>query len=106
VKPSLELSGGGADPFEADGVQKWADVVFGLRVNYDLTERWYVQTFGDVGGGASKVQWQAYAGAGYSFVDWFGLQAGFRIVGVNYNRDDFKFKVNTQGFNFGLNFRI
>ena len=84
----------------------WADPVAGLFIRNDINDRWFVELTGDVGGGVSIVSWQLYGAVGYNFARWFGLFAGYRLLGVNYDRDGFLFKVITQGLLGGLRFTI
>ncbi len=99
------LQGGGI----LGGVQKdsstaWADPVVGVYVRNDINDRWFVEFAGDVGGGVSKITWQVYGAVGYAISDWFGLSAGYRFLGVDYDRDDVVFDVVTQGLLLGARF--
>jgi len=104
VSSDVELHGGTLNGFEKDFDRAWADAVAGLYVRNDISERWFVESLGDVGAGASRLTWQVYGATGYSFNDWFGLSLGYRFVGVDYDRDDFVFDVVTSGFLLGLRF--
>jgi hypothetical protein len=108
VHPALKLSSDfeNLGPFEADPVETWADFVVGARVRYDINEKWYVQGLADIGGGASKLAWQVFGLAGYRIKDWMGLEVGFRYLGVDYDKDDFRFDMKVDGLTIGLNFHI
>ncbi len=106
LHPEIRLSGGVAPSFETDPVETWADFVVGARLRYDITDTWYLRALGDVGGGVSKVQWQGFIGGGYSFKDWFGLEVGYRSIGVDYDHNGFIFDVIVHGIQFGFNFRM
>lgn len=106
IDTELELSGGVAAPFSGEQTIRWADPVFGFRLGYAITDRWFVQAIGDVGGGVAKYEWQALGATGYRFTDWFALQGAYRIVGVKYVKDGFTFDQNVSGPLFGLTFRI
>lgn len=84
----------------------WADFVAGLDLNYDITERWFVESAFDVGGGTSKVTWQVYGGTGYNFKEWFGLSIGYRYIGVDYDKDGFLFDATLHGLLIGFKFRL
>jgi len=84
----------------------WADPVFGLGIGYDITDRWFVESMLDVGGGVSKFTWQLYASTGYRFRDWLALTAGWRYVGVDYARDGLTFDATVDGLLIGLKFTL
>ena len=94
------------EDIEKDFSRAWPDPVFGVSLRYDITDRWFVRGVADVGGGVSRVTWQTYGATGYQFTDWFGLSAGYRLLGVDYNRDGFEFDVIMQGLLLGFEFRI
>lgn len=94
-----------ANTSSGGGVITWADPIFGLKVGYDITDKWKVRAVGDVGGGVSKVSWQAMLGGGYQFTDWFALDAVYRVMGVDYRpHDGEKFQLKLNGLVFGFNF--
>jgi hypothetical protein len=82
--------------------ESWGDVVVGTRLRYAITDKWRVTFLGDVGGGASRVDWQIFGGLGYDFNRYVGLTAGYRILGVNYNRGGFIYDTTQQGLLLGL----
>ena len=42
---------------------------------------------------------------GYDFKRWFGLTAGYRILGVDFERDGFVYDIVQSGLLLGFNFR-
>jgi hypothetical protein len=106
IDVNLGVTGGIADGAQTQGQRAWADPVFGVHLRNNITEAWYVDFLGDVGGGVSDITWQVYASAGYNFVDWFALSVGYRFVGVDYNQDGFDYDVIMQGLLVGLHFTI
>ena len=110
VSTQIEFRGSGLPqplwppPLNVDITPTWADFVVGARLRYNITDRWYVQSIADVGGGSSKVSWQYYLGGGFGFTDWFGLDLGYRIVGVDYQKDGFEFDAKVHGFQIGFQF--
>jgi hypothetical protein len=84
----------------------WADPVFGVHIRNEITEKWYIEFFGDVGGGVSDISWQVAAAVGYRFTSWVALTVGYRLLGVDYDRDGFEFDIITQGLLTGLRFTI
>lgn len=84
----------------------WADFVVGLALGYEITDRWFIESMADVGGGDSKVTWQIYGSTGYRFKDWFALTVGYRYIGVDYDERGFKFDSTLSGMLVGLKFTL
>jgi len=103
IDANLEFNPSG--PRVADDTA-WADFVAGLMLSYYITERWFIEATGDVGGGSSKVTWQIYGGTGYNLREWVGLSIGYRYIGVDYDKDGFLFDSTLQGLLVGFKFRL
>jgi len=76
----------------------WVDPVIGLRTRTYLTDWLFIVARGDIGGfGAnSELTWQALGGVGFQVSRWFGVFAGYRSLGYNYDQG-FEYNVNTHG---------
>jgi len=85
------------------GSETWADAIVGLRTRWDITERWNVSFFGDIGGfvGASEFTGQALAFGGYRF-DLFGERDANAIVGYRMLYDDYVSGSDSDRFVFDL----
>lgn len=62
----------------------WTDFIVGVRGGVDLTEKWELTGFADIGGfdGGDDTSWQLYGGANYRFTDhWVGT-LGYRYVSI------------------------
>jgi len=94
----------GGPQFEPNKV--WADFVAGVDLNYDITNRWFIEAVTDVGGGASKVTWQIYGATGYNVKEWLALSAGWRYTGVKHDRDDFLFDAKLSGLLVGIKLKM
>ena len=53
---------------------------------------------GDGGGGGSRDTWQAYTSLGYDAWSRWRLGTGYRVLAVNYDRNDFLFDTRSEGF--------
>jgi hypothetical protein len=86
----------------------WVDPIIVLRSNHVFKEKWLLNLRGDIGGFGigSKFAWQAQAYGGYRFSELFQLTAGYRIISIDYNKDNFVYDVNTYGpvLRLGFNF--
>jgi hypothetical protein len=94
-----------AGPLVAGGTTKvWTDAIVGTRVRYAITEKWRVAFTADIGAGNSNLDWQVLGSVGYMFNPYFGLTAGYRILGVDYESNFFKYDVRQSGLLLGFNF--
>ena len=103
---SFETGGPGAPvPFSGKLNESWADGIVGVRWRLPITKKWQVSAYGDIGAGAAKLDWSVGGNVGYYFNQYVGLTAGYRVNGVNYEKDGFLFDVRMNGFLLGLNLR-
>lgn len=63
LKSRLDLTG---YPKISDSGDVW-DAIVGLKGRVNLTEKWYIPFYGDIGTGDSDLTWQAFAGIAYKF---------------------------------------
>jgi hypothetical protein len=61
-----------------DSGSNW-DAIIGTRGAVDLTEKWHLFGYLDIGTGDSDLTWQALAGIGYKF-KWFHVNAAYRYL--------------------------
>jgi opacity protein-like surface antigen len=101
----LTDNGGPLAPRSGEGTTTWADPVFGLKVNYDITDKWSVRAAADVGGGVSKVSWQVLGGGAYNVNDWLAIDVIYRAMGVDYQPSGDKFVLSLNGLAAGVTFR-
>jgi hypothetical protein len=106
VDTDISFNGGLLAGVERDDSATWVDAVVGLRGNYFFTKEIYVTGWGLVGGGGADVDWDVGAGLGYKFNDTVSAVAGYRAIGVNYDKDDFVFDVVQQGPIVGVAFHF
>ncbi|MEN8693034.1 MAG: hypothetical protein AB1Z20_23455 [Desulfobacterales bacterium] len=76
---SLDALGLRAD----DSGSNW-DAVIGARGAVDLTEKWYLFGYLDIGTGESDLTWQGLGGVGYRF-KWFDLVGVYRYLRWNFD---------------------
>ncbi len=60
-----------------EGDESSIDAVVGVRGSFDLSDKWYLTYYADVGAGQSELTWQALASANYRFDNW-DLSVGYR----------------------------
>lgn len=103
---TVSVEGGSLDGDGGKLSRAWADPVAGLSIRNDITQKWHVALVGDVGGGVSKVTWQVYGSVGYDVTSWFGLETGYRLIGVNYDRNGLALDVVAQGLLIAARFML
>ncbi len=96
---------------KAEGDENWLDPIVGLRTFWDLSPRWTVIAFGDIGGFGvgSDFQWQATGLVGYNFkvADTYDstIYAGYRGLYQDYEDgsgdDKFEWDVTWHGPSLG-----
>ena len=104
--------GGETIPISADMSETWVDPIILIRLTGDIKNKWQFQFRGDVGGFGigSDFAYQAQGMVGYSFIRWFQLTAGYRILGMNYDKGEgenrFRYDMNIFGPMIKLGFNI
>lgn len=87
----------------------WGSPIVGVRGAIDLSERWSLHGFADVGGfdGSSDLNWQMFGGASYAFSERWGAIMGYRYLSVLYQASDrAKLDLDIQGPAFGVSYRF
>lgn len=82
-----------------DFSEDWVDPIVGFRSIIGLSDSWFLQTAGDIGGfgAASDLTWQAVAAIGYRFTPNVSVMIGYRALGVDYEDDGFKIDTINHG---------
>ena len=83
-----------------DNSSTWVDPVVGLKGRADITSNIYLTGWGLVGGfGVSndKLMWDVMGSVGYDFNDWFSMTAGYRGMGLDYEKNDLKIDATFSG---------
>jgi hypothetical protein len=91
---------------EVQGSRTWVDAVVGLRGKAALSKKVFVTGKFDLGGGGSKFAWQLFGGAGYNVTPKIALIGGYRVLDVNYDKNNFVYDMNQRGPILGLGFRF
>lgn len=106
---------GGAFVFPGRSVSRglsFVDPVIGGMAKWELSEKWGLDLYGDIGGfgAGSDFTYRVGAGVDYNFNDNVGLRAGYTVVDFDYSTgsgfDRFEYKSTLYGPNLGLQFRL
>ena len=78
----------------------WVDPYVGMRARLNLTQRFYLGARGDIGGFGvgSDLTWQLFGGAGVHLSKSIDLEAGYRYLTFDYNKDNLLLNVAFSGF--------
>lgn len=106
VSTSLSFSGQLLNGRAADDSATWVDGMVGLRGRYDLTDKLYLTSWGLVGGGGARIDWDVAAGIGYAFSDRISAIVGYRALGVDYRDGGYVFDAVQQGPILGVSLRF
>ena len=101
----LTLGPAGGSASEGD---TWVDAIVGLKGRAYLSDRFYVEGWGMVGGFglASDFVWDAYGAIGFEVRDWLSIFAGFRGTGTDYQNGAFEWDVIEYGPVVGFDLRF
>jgi hypothetical protein len=90
---------------ELSGSQSGWDGIVGLRGRFNLSDKWFLPYFLDVGAGNSDLTWQAFAGVGYEFrrID---VVAAYRHMAWEFDDDSLLNEFALSGAVLGARFRF
>ena len=95
---------GAAATVSRSAEKSWTDAYAGVRVQQPIAEGWSLVGYLDAGGGGSDFTWQAIAGANYQFSKSMTGKFGYRVLKIDYDKDQFTYDARTQGIYLGLGF--
>ena len=106
VSTQLNFGAGILPAQQLQGSRTWVDGVAGIRGKAALSEKVFVTGKFDLGGGGSNFTWQLFAGGGYNVKPNIALIFGYRVLDVNYNKDNFIYDMNQRGPILGMGFKF
>jgi opacity protein-like surface antigen len=84
----------------------WVDAMVGVRGTYNFHSKAYLTGWGMIGAGGAQADWDLGLGVGYNFNKSVSATLGYRAMGVDYERNGFKYDVVLQGPIAGLTIRF
>jgi hypothetical protein len=106
VSTDFEFGAGILPATRIDASRNWVDGVGGLRGKMALSQKMFLTGKFDLGGGGSNFTWQIFAGGGYNINPKIALILGYRVLDVNYNKNNFVYDMNQRGPILGVGFRF
>jgi hypothetical protein len=95
----------GASTIKYSDSEDVLDGIIGAQVLIDLSERWYLSGYADVGAGDSQLTWQVWPGVGYR-LEKFDVVAGYRHLAWETDDGDTIDDLNFSGPMLGVKFRF
>jgi hypothetical protein len=89
---------------ERSGSRQWVDATGGARVSWVPLDRLHLTAAADGGGGGSRSTWQALGSVGYDAWSKWRLGLAYRVLSVDYDRDNFLFDTRLKGFVVGATY--
>jgi opacity protein-like surface antigen len=77
-----------------------------VRGKAALSQKAFVTAKVDMGGGGSKFTYQLFGGAGYNVTPKIALIGGYRVLDVNYAKNNFIYNMNQRGPILGVGFKF
>jgi hypothetical protein len=106
VKTDFEFGAGILPATRIEASRSWVDAVGGLRGKMALSQKIFLTGKFDLGGGGSQFTWQVFGGAGYNLNPKIALIFGYRVLDVDYDKNNFVYDMNQRGPILGLGFRF
>jgi hypothetical protein len=106
VSTDLAFGAGILPAVEVQGSRNWVDAIVGIRGKTAVSEKLFVTGDFDLGGGGSKFTWELFGGLGYNIKPNIALVGGYRVLDVDYNKNNFLYDMNQRGPLVGLAFRF
>jgi len=75
----------------------WTDAIVAIRGSQDLSSKWAIYGYADLGTGGSKWSGQLLAGVQYKLSRTFLFDLGYRVLAEDYDSSGFLYDVRTQG---------
>ena len=99
VDTEISFQGGDLDGTDVSDGETWIDPLIGVKGRYDITDKFFLTSWGMIGGFgvSSDFMWDAWGGVGYEINDTFSAVLGYRGTGVDFEDDGFVYDVIQHG---------
>ena len=92
--------------FELDASRTWVDGVAGMRGKAHLSPKFFVTGKFDLGGGGSNFTYQLFGAGGFQINPTVSLLFGYRVLDINYRKDNFVYDTSQRGPIMGVGFKF
>jgi hypothetical protein len=101
-KTELTVKSGLAAGLQHSSTDSWWDAIAGARLFVPLAKSWMLYGYGDVGGGGSKLTWQAKGAVAWRFSRVLSAEVGYRHFSFERVNKNVSNKQAKSGFYLGL----
>jgi hypothetical protein len=84
----------------------WPDAIFGVRGRRTLSEKLWVSAYGDAGAGGADFTYQLVGTAGVDLHRRYALVFGYRVLSVNYDKNNVLLDTRMKGPLFGFSIKL
>ena len=106
VSSELNFGAGILPAQQLEGSRNWVDGIAAVRGKAAISKKAFVTAKADLGGGGSKFTYQLFGGAGYNVTPKIALIGGYRVLDVNYAKNNFIYNMNQRGPILGVGFKF
>jgi hypothetical protein len=106
TRSELEFQPGVLPGVDVEASRGWVDAIGGVRSRVMLPKNWYLNAYGDFGGGGSDFTYQLLATAGIDFHRRFAVSFGYRYLSVDYDKNTFLLDTALKGPIGGFTFKF
>jgi hypothetical protein len=97
LSPKLDVDRTRRPSNERSGTKQWVDATGGVRFGWVPYQKVHFVAAADGGAGGAHSTWQVYSTLGYDVWRKWSISAGYRVLAVDYNKDDFVFDTRMKG---------
>lgn len=106
MRTELQFQPGLLPGINVQGSRNWVDAIAGVRARKELPKRWWAGAYGDLGAGGSDFTYQVIGTAGLDFHKHYAVTFGYRVLNVDYDKDNFLMDTTMTGPLVGFTFKF
>jgi len=106
LRANLDLDPGLLSARSASRSKSWVDAIVGARGRIGVTKKIVLIGEADLGGGGSEFTYHLFGGAAFNVSRRVSLVGGYRVLHVDYDKDNFLFDMSLTGPVLGASFRF
>lgn len=106
TRSELQFQPGLLPAVDVEESRGWVDAIGGARTRITLPNNWYVNAYGDFGGGGSNFTYQLLATLGIDFHRRYAVNLGYRYLSVDFTKNTFILGTALKGPIVGFTFKF
>jgi len=89
TRSELQFQPGVLPALHVEDSRGWVDAIGGVRARRTLSNRWYLNGYGDLGAGGSDFTYQLLGSVGIDLHERYAIVLGYRYLSVDYSKNTF-----------------